>query len=82
MSGSPTLQSLALYARDHFGDNGYPFEGSIPSSLDVVVAACADEPNSPRVAARAGALLCRRLQSHGRSVTQADIEEFVRRTMS
>jgi hypothetical protein len=43
MSALPTLQSLALYAREHFGEDGYPFEESIPSSFDLVVGAYADE---------------------------------------
>jgi hypothetical protein len=37
MRSAPTLQTLAYYAREHFGEDGYPFEESIPSSFDLVV---------------------------------------------
>jgi hypothetical protein len=43
MSAAPTLHSLGLYARGHFGEDGYPFEESIPTSFDLVLAAYLDE---------------------------------------
>jgi hypothetical protein len=42
MSSAPTLQALAFYAREHFGEDGYPFEESIPSSFDLVLSAYLD----------------------------------------
>src|SRR5579871_551189 len=42
MSTPTTLQTLAFYAREHFGEDGYPFEESIPTSLDVVFGAFLD----------------------------------------
>lgn len=78
MSGVPTLQSLALYAREHFGEDGAPFAASIPSSLDVIVRVYAREPDPQRARACACAVLEQWLRGHDRAADRGSVEEYVR----
>jgi hypothetical protein len=82
LSRSPTLQSLALYARDHFGEDGYPFESSIPSSFDVVAAAYAEGADPEDASAQSGSILREHLENQGRAVAQVEVDEFAREAVS
>lgn len=82
MTDTPTLQGLAVYARDHFGEDGYPFEASLPSSFDTVVAAYARQADQEEAQRRANTLLQDWLRSRGSDADQPDVAEFVSLAMA
>ena len=84
MSGTPTLQDLAFYARDHFGEDGHPFEDSIPSSFDVVVETYVHETDEEAVRRHAGERVREQLQTRGANPApaQPDVDEFVVQTVT
>jgi hypothetical protein len=79
----PTFQALALYAREHFGEDGYPFKESIPSSFDLVLGVYLDPMDEGRdepVRARASTVVQEHLCSRAgfSPVTQTAVDDFVR----
>lgn len=76
MGTAPTLQTLAVYAHDHFAEESSCFDSSDSSSLNLVVEAYAAEPEDVR--RQAGDLLCERLARQGQTVDQGEVDEFVR----
>lgn len=87
MSKPSTLQALACYARDHFGEDGFPYEKSIPTSFDIVMEVYAREAvESPaeECQARATNTLSERLEASEEvpAPPRPAVEEFVRETVT
>jgi hypothetical protein len=84
MSRTPALQDLAIYARDHFGENGLPFDDDIPSSFDTVVEVYARSSDEQEARAQSSAVLCERLQTQSAdgAVVPEEIDEFVEETVT
>lgn len=76
MKSTPTLQSLALRAREYFGEDGDPFEESVPSSLDVVVAFYSAGASSDEAVGRIATAVRRHVERRGRSAASTDVDEF------
>ena len=86
MSTLISLQALAFYAREHFGEDGYPFEESIPSSFDLVFGVFIEETEQggrDRVIALAAAAVRTRLCARAgfAPVTQPEVDRFVQHTL-
>jgi hypothetical protein len=77
MNRTPTLPDLALYARDHFGEGGAPFEDSLPTSLDVVVAVYAGPAEAATPSVQAGAALRQHLQNRGCHASPEEVDIYV-----
>lgn len=76
------LQVLAFYAHDHFGEDGFPYEESVPSSFDIVVDVYAREADSAgheEICAHACDAIIERLQVQRRAplVERPLVDEFV-----
>ena len=82
MDRTPTLQALAVYAHDHLADESSGFDDSVSSSLGVVAAAYATEPDPEDVCGHASSTLCERLEQEGHEVDREDVGEFVRETVT
>lgn len=82
MSRTPALQDLAFYARDCLEDGNYPPGDGAASSFDAVLDLYVREADESDVEAHASAVLHRRLQTQGYVAGQADVDEFVRETVT
>jgi hypothetical protein len=78
MSTAPTLQTLALYARDHFGEDGQDYSEGALSSLDVVVARYVSETNPEAAVGHIAMTLCRHKERGGVSIDAARAYTFSR----
>jgi hypothetical protein len=88
MSSTPTLQALAVEARDAFGEDGTPGTPSSPTSFDVVVEVYAREgqrATPERVDRHACTALTQALTTKGKGETPAGlrhaVQPFVSRTL-
>jgi hypothetical protein len=82
MAATPTLQTLAVYAREHFGEDGYSAEEGAPSSLDVVVDGFNSALRPESAADEVATVLRRQMEVQGRMIEAAHAREFTRVAIS
>jgi hypothetical protein len=82
MGNAPTLQALALYARDHFGEDGADAPDGSPSSLDVIAEGYFNRSSPEAAVDRLADSLTNRMGARGRTIEPARAWAFARLTVS